>query len=158
MKKVPLQSLILDFESCQNISDTGLDNLQGGLRRIPSLRKLSLSFSQYEEFVSFWGLTHDRSKKISDSGIISLVEAFKRLPLLKSLDLNFDCCNANPGLTNKGLSTLADSFKKLEALEILKLNLRKCFPITDIGVVKIGENLRYLPLLKEFDLALSKYF
>ncbi len=38
-----------EYFSCSKVSDAGLDSLQGGLRRMPSLKKIMINFSEYRE-------------------------------------------------------------------------------------------------------------
>jgi len=89
-----LQSLTLDFFSCKEITDQGVEDLSAALIRYSSLRSINLSFGYCD--------------KITDRSFGNLGEVIQKLTSFNDIHLGFFNCGVSKNCAN----TLEESLKR----------------------------------------------
>ena len=138
-----LEKLCLDFGSCQNLTDEGMDEFGMAIGRyLTKLTELTLHF--------------DYCPGISQKGLDELCLSIgNNLQMLKKVSLNFGSC---PEMKDQGLKYLEGFIgRKIEALEELELNFGRCLGITDEEVICLAKSLETnLPNLQALKISLDQ--
>jgi len=123
-----LQILKIKFDTI--INRAPLDLLSDSSAGFPTLKHLSLSFTQYEG--------------IKPILLRTLGGYFKHLTTLVSMSLLFATCD----IDDEGLSELRNALAQFSSLEQLSLPFKFCSLITNNGLAAIGRNIEQMLALK----------
>jgi len=138
-----LTKLHLNFQSCEHLTDTAVQNLCEGLAEKTSLLRLTLDFTPVED-----------PSELTDLAVEEVSRALRNLTSLQKLSIGFRECKE---ITDTGFVQFCRSLKTLTSLKKISIDFSCCTKITATGIQALGEALKSLVLLVDVHLLFFQY-
>ncbi|KAL4438758.1 hypothetical protein ABPG74_013431 [Tetrahymena malaccensis] len=163
------KEFILDFDKCENLNNSNLQQISQGLSINEKLQILQLSFRYCslitDEGVYYLGQLLSRKKSklvdlnlnfeysfnLTDESIMHICESIKDSASLQSFTINLNSCS----ITDVGLQTLQRTITSCSNLKFFTLKLELCDKISDVGLVSLSQCINQISSLNEFSLILN---